>query len=212
MRPIAPPLAVLCAALTISGCIIPFNGPGDIRRDIQSATGQEYDSTFALTVGRSGMALARWAVRRSSEEPPIPLEGIRKVEIGMYEAEDPPDRLPAEPGVTASLFPSYSPMVEVGENDGENVLVLSEPRRDGSIRRLLIVVDEGEELVIVRLTGDLDAFLEQAIAFAFEQAERPDLTDPVLEEYHRGEGIENDRETAGASTLTPLPSGPTESR
>ena len=44
--------AILIPASFSMACIIPFNGPGDIRRDIESITGRDYDRSFGLTVGR----------------------------------------------------------------------------------------------------------------------------------------------------------------
>lgn len=209
MRTIALPVAILAVVFTAGACIMPYNGPGDIRRDIQSVTGKEYDRTFALTVGRTGMVLARWAVRKWDEDD-IPISGIRKVEIGIYEVRDRSLRHATESSISSSQWPTWSPMVEMHGDGGENVLVLSEAKRDGSIKRLLIVVDEEDELMIVRLTGRLDDFMEQAMAYAFDQADRPDLTDPVLEEYRRSEEVAGDQEPAEDSQLMASPSGSAE--
>ena len=67
---------------------------------------------------------------------------------------------------------------------------LSEPGRDGSIKLLLFVVGDEDDLVIIRLKGRLDEFIEEAIRFAFEQANRPDLADPSIEEYRHGSETE----------------------
>jgi hypothetical protein len=195
MRSLALQIAILALALTAGGCIIPFNGPAGARRDVQAATGREYDRTFALTVGRSGVALARWAVRKAGEDD-IPLEGLRKVEIGIYEVRQRPDQPSTGSEFTAAQWPTWSPLVEMHPNQGENVLILSEPGRDGSIKRLLFLVENEDQLVIVRLKGRLDHFIEQAMKYAFEQAERPDLIDPSIEEYRKGVEVQADQEPA----------------
>ncbi len=172
-----------------TGCIIPFNGPGDIRRDIESITGSHYDRSLGLTVGRSGMALARWAVKRSNEG--IPLAGIKKVEIGIYEAEPPHDS-PQGPGLEASHWPEWTPMVEM-HDDGEDVLILAEESgEEGGIKRMLLVIEGHRELVIIRLTGRLDRFIEEAFEYALREADRPDLLVPAVDQYrehseHRAE-------------------------
>lgn len=204
MRAIALSAAFLTVAFT-AGCIMPYNGPADVRREVQSVTGKEYHRSFALTVGRTGMALARWAVRKSGEEE-IPIEGIRKVEIGIYEVRDGSADHERESGLSASHWPDWSLMVEMDGDGGKHVLVLSRAKPDGSIKRILVLVDEEDELVIVRLTGDLDRFIEDAIAYAFEETDRPDLIDPVLEEYRRGEEPAGDQAPADGSLVMASPS------
>ncbi len=183
MRRIRRAAITLAPAALLTACIIPFNGPGDVRRDIETQTGRRYERSFGLTVGRSGMALARWMVRHAEEE--IPLEGIKKVEIGVYEVKDGP---PGPASLTPSDWPEWSPMVEVYQEG--SVLVLSkEGEEEGSIRRLLFVVEDEDELVLVRLTGKLEEFIEEAISFALKEADRPDLVEPAIADYreHREE-------------------------
>lgn len=173
-------VAVSLVPALLTACIIPFNGPGDIRRDIEAQTGRRYDRSFGLTVGRSGMALARWAVRHSGEDA-IPLKGIKKVEIGIYEVKNGPSSPAA---LTPGDWPEWSPLVEIAAQDDGSVLVLSKEGKDeGSIRRLLFVVEDEEELVLVRLSGKLDTFIEEAITYALEEAERPELVEPVISDY-----------------------------
>jgi hypothetical protein len=171
---------VLGAVVGLTGCIIPFNGPGDIKRDIKSITGDDYNRTFGLTVGRSGMAFARWVVRRSGEED-IPIKGIHKVEIGIYEIREHTDRAEPAASLLAGHWPDWSPMVEMHEEGGSDVLILTQSQQ-GRLKRMLFVVEEEEELVIVRLTGKLDSLLEEAIAFALEESDRPELVEPAIEE------------------------------
>lgn len=177
----------LALALAAGGCIMPFNGPAGARRDVQRITGREYDCTFAVTVGRSGLALVRWATKDSGDEE-FPLKGLRKVEVGVYEVRDTAGGVPEGAELTAAPWIGWTPIVEMHPEDRENVLVLAETRSDGSTRRLLFVVESDDELVIVRLKGRLDRFIEEAIRFAFQEADRPDLIAPSLEEYRRGSG------------------------
>lgn len=180
-RPRLVAIAVAQTAL-LNACIIPFNGPGDVRRDIESLTGSRYDRSLGLTVGRSGIALARWAIRHAEDEE-IPIEGIRKVEIGIYTLEDGTGpQVPLSP----SDWPGWTPMAEVHQGDGQDasVLVLSMAgEQEGSIRRILLVVDHGDRLAIVRLSGRLEKFIEQAIAFALKETDNPALIEPAIEDY-----------------------------
>ena len=56
------------------------------------------------------------------------------------------------------------------------------------MRRLLIVVEDGEELAVVRLRGHLERTLEEALHMAFDEVDRPDLTEPTLAALERGPG------------------------
>ncbi len=187
LKPHALRLAAIALVLTTGGCIMPFNGPAGVRRDIEEVTGKEYGQSFALTVGRSGMALTRWIVKKAEEEP-LPIEGIKKVEIGIYEVRDEPVPSPAAPDITTLQWPEWSPLVEIHGENGEIVVVLSEAGKGGSIRRLLLVIENDKQLVIVRLKGRLDQLIEEAMKYALEQADRPDLVDPSIEEYRRDHG------------------------
>lgn len=174
-------------ALAAAGCIMPFNGPAGARRDVQRATGREYSRTFAVTVGRSGLALIRRVAGEEGEED-LPLEGLRKVEVGFYEVRGGRSGSPAGAGITAGSWTGWTPLVEMHPEESESVLILSEGDPGESIRRMLLLVESDDELVIVRLKGELDRLVEEAIRYAFQQAERPDLVTPSLEEYRRGRG------------------------
>lgn len=193
-------LLVLKACL-VTGCIIPFNGPGDIKRDVQSATNSDLDMDFGVTVGRSGMALARWVMSKSDEEMP-PLEGIKKVEVGVYHY----DRAPVEGRALDSMhWPGWLPVVEIhgraaaghgdaiaatrsdesaAAGDAADLLILFQ--YDGKrLQRMLLLVEEPEEdrLMIIRISGDLDKLIEQVIAYGLEESDHPELIEPAIETY-----------------------------
>ena len=50
------------------------------------------------------------------------------------------------------------------------------------MRGLLVVVAESDEWVIVKVKGNLDPILEQALAQAFDEVERPELYEKTREE------------------------------
>ena len=203
---------LVAKAFLITGCIIPFNGPGDIKRDVQSATGNDLDMDFGVTVGRSGMAFARWIAGKSDEQ--IPLEGIKKVEVGVYEVIDP---TPGEHRAITSLqWPGWIPVVEIyGEEDGPDaaasddgerddgsadaarehprvgarvpVLILFQYDEDQLKRMLMLIEEENDRLVIVRITGKLNQLIEQVIAYGLEESDHPELIDPAIDSYRNRE-------------------------
>jgi len=109
------------------------------------------------------------------------LRGVNKVQIGVYEVVD--DGTGAGRPARASDFQPYDPIVQVQE-EGDTVLVMAR-EDDGTIRRLLVVVDSDDELVIVRLRGDLEQVMEDAIRLGLSEGGHEELADPAVEEYRR---------------------------
>jgi len=133
---------------------------------------------MGLTVKRSGMWLARWGMRIAGEDE-ISLRGIRRVEVGVYlplQTKDgsAPSRLDIRD------FEGWSPLVRVHDEDEEVLVMVRE--KQGEVRDMLVVVSDEDELVVVRMKGRLDRILEEAMAEAFDQAERPDLYEKSREE------------------------------
>lgn len=165
---------IVLIPLLLTGCVL--HGPGDVRRDMAAATGAEYDREFAITLGRIGTSFARWGMRVAGEDD-VPLQGVRKVEVGVYRVVEPP----ADGDGTLRLAPRWSPVVQLRQ-DGENVHVLL--REDGDrVRAMLVVVQDAEELVIVRLKGRIDHIVEDAIRYGLDEAGSPHLADTTVAEY-----------------------------
>jgi len=191
---------LVAKAFLITGCIIPFNGPGDIKRDVQHTTGNDLDMDFGVTVGRSGMAFARWIAGKSDEQ--IPLEGIKKVELGVYEVIDP---TPGERRAINSLqWPGWIPVVEIyGEEDGLDAAASDDGESDdgsadvlilfqydeGQLERMLMLIEEDDDdrLVIVRISGKLNQLIEQVIAYGLEESDHPELIDPAIDSWRSRE-------------------------
>lgn len=167
---------------------------------------------FAVTVGRSGMAFARWVMSKSDEEMP-PLEGIKKVEVGVYHY----DRAPEQGRALDSMqWPGWVPVVEVhgraaatrsddvenagsthgtldsdngkGGGDAADVLILFQ-YDEKLLKRMLLLVEEQEEdrLMIIRISGDLNLLIEQVIAYGLEESDHPELIEPAIDSYRSRE-------------------------
>jgi hypothetical protein len=164
---------LLVSGLGGVGCIR-LTGPEDLREDLSEVSGVKLRQETGFTVTRSGMWLARKAVKMSGEEE-ISLRGIRRVEIGVYEVKGlrrgVDERLP----LTLDDMPKgWHPMVVVDGAD-EEVFVMTKHDDDGMIRQLLVVVSEADEWVLVKIKGRLDHIIEDAMRMAFEQGDRPEL-------------------------------------
>lgn len=171
---------VLVAVALSAGCVL--RGPSGIKDQVEVSSGKTYQREFGMTVGRTGLGIARWAMRIGDEDEAVRvLRGVNKVQVGVYELVDGGNGTgrPAR----ASDFGPYDPIVQVREDD-ETVLVLARQDEE-TIRRLLVVVDSDDELVIVRLRGDLERIIEDAIRLGLSEGGREELADPVVEEYRR---------------------------
>lgn len=172
---------VIVALLASTGCW--FHGPGDIRREVSRSTGTEYSTEIGLTLGRTSMAVARFGLNFADEADEIPLKGIRKVQVGIYHPVDDFGTGEGTGRVTAEAFRDWEPVVRMHDG-GETVLVMVR-ERNARIRGMLVIVDDRDELVVVRMKGRLDRILREAMKMGFEQADRPDLLEPALEHAER---------------------------
>ena len=172
LRSLRLTLIVACVA-TCASCIS-FRGPEDLRRDLARSAGVEPDRETGITIGRLGMIIARMA----TDDDDISLRGVRKVEVGVYEVvgdrRGTGERRPLE-------LPGWETVVRV-RDEGDDVFVLIEPR-EGQIRRLLVIVADEDEWVLVRVRGRLNGFLEHAMRMAFHEADRPELYAPAMADY-----------------------------
>jgi hypothetical protein len=172
---------VACVATCVS--CISFHGPNDLRRDLVQATGVELDRESAISIGPVGVMLARWF----TAEEEIPLKGVRRVQVGVYEVTDVGDGGFGRGTVDPPELPGWETVVRIQEDD-EHVFVMLHQEED-EIRGMLVVVMEQEEWVLVRIKGRLRHTVERAMQMAFEQADRPELYEPAVADYR-----ESDRE------------------
>jgi hypothetical protein len=173
----ALPIALLAVTFLMPGCIL--RGPENLRRDLERSSGVQLEKEVGVSVGRVGTMLVRWF----TPEDEIPLKGVRKVQVGVYRVVDRPDgslnamRIPGVDG--------WQSVARVRERDERvELFVLEEDER---IRGMLVVVAEPDEWVLVRIKGKLDHVFEQAMEMAFDRADRPELYEPTLADYRKGD-------------------------
>ena len=138
--------------------------------------------------------LVRWA---TSEEE-IPLRGVRRIEVGVYQVQGLRRGVQERQRMDPPELPGWQNVARVRE-DNEEVFVLVR-EEEGQIRGLLVVVAEEDEWVLVRIRGKLQRTFESVMELAFDRAERPDLYEPVLAEYRGDEGDRLKSVPGGSST------------
>lgn len=179
MRRVPPGLAIVAIlAVSLSAACIRYGGPSSLRRDLSREAGVKLDAGFAMTVTRSGIALARLF----TDEDEVPLRGVRRVEVGVYEVKGLRPGLTAPRPLALPELPGLEPIVRVREDD-EQVFVLLREDEDEEIRQLVVIVAEDDEWVLVRIRGKLRHTIERALQLALEKADHPERYDAVLRAY-----------------------------
>jgi hypothetical protein len=189
-------IVAISASLISFGCIRAI-GPEDVTRELSQYAGVDLRQEVGITVTRSGIWLAKKSLKWS-DETEISLDGLRRVEVGVYEVtgmRDEEDR----PALSLEQFPTrWAPWVRV-QDEGEDVFVLvREGKKPAEIDGMLVVVTSDDEWVVVRMRGKLERIMEDAIRLALDQADKPELTERTLEEHdQREEGEEYDADELG---------------
>lgn len=161
-------------ALTLS--CVRFVGPEDVRQDLSSQAGVKLKQETGFTVTRSGI----WLARKFVDDDEVPLKGVRRVEVGVYEVRGLKRGVDEPAHLDLRHLDGWESIVRV-HDAGEDVMVLVK-QRDETIRAMLIVVAEEDEWVLVRVRGKLNRVLEQVMKSAFENVERPGLYARTREE------------------------------
>jgi hypothetical protein len=178
--------AVIVALTVSSGCVR-FSGPNALKRELSYEAGVELDREFAITITRSGVSLARMFTK----EEDVPLKGVRRVSVGVYEVRGLREGVEVERSIdVAALLPEMTQIVRVHE-DGENVHLLVKHDDRERIRQLVVVVTEADEWVIVRIKGNLNQTVESAMRMAFDEADRPERYESVMTAYREAEAERN---------------------
>lgn len=177
MRRFAVPMLALVAAALAAGCIRP-HGPEDLRRELSYTSGVRLDRQLGITVTRSGVWLARMGLNIAGED--VPIRGLRRVEVGIYTVKGLRPGWETAGPLRIPELDDWTPLARVRDG-GDDALVLVDDRR-GRMKQMVVIATDDEEWVIVRLRGNLDRIVEDAMRFAFDQADRPDLYERSREE------------------------------
>jgi hypothetical protein len=162
-------LASLLVIPLVSGCVY---GTDAIRDEVDSIAWDlrpaELDTQAEIAFGRGilGMAstVARWSDDHDAEFAADMLDDIEKVDVGIYEVfgsgRHGPNGL-TQDGLEELRDLGWRPVVRTSERrDGSRwVLYRTERGRD----QMLVVGIEEDELVVLRLTGDLGGIMDSAI-------------------------------------------------
>lgn len=187
------PLWLALMALLSVSCVR-FVGPDDIRHDLSIQAGVNLKQETGFTFTRSAV----WLARKFVKDEEFTLEGVRRVEIGVYEVKGLKKGQESPSPLDLTKLEGWEPIVRVHE-PGEDVMVLFK-EKDDVVRALLVVVAESDEWVLVRIRGKLDQVMEQAIEMAFRDVDRSDLYAKTRRERGLDPPVEE------VASLSPCPS------
>ncbi|MDX1388285.1 MAG: DUF4252 domain-containing protein [Acidobacteriota bacterium] len=146
-------LILALVVLTSTGCWFGTGSTSDVRYEFTRQTGVVLEPEFGVKLGRVSTAFGKMFARG----PDIPkLKGVNKVEVGVYAVADGFGDEPAS--LTLLDFPGWVQLVRV-RDAGEEVVVMAKPELDGRVPAMLVLINEGDELVVVRLKGKLHKFM-----------------------------------------------------
>ncbi len=157
-----------------------FRGPGRaLRREVAQLSDLRLDREFGLRMGRPTLFFVRQGVRIAGMADELPLRGVRRVEVGVYRVLGAAARGDDANELCRMRFAEWEPVVRVCDGD-EHVLLFARIE-DDSIQGLLVVVQDDEEVVLVRARGKLDRLLERVVELAEEEGmpwARHEASDP----------------------------------
>ncbi len=155
---------LVLAAIVAGGCMHAPTISGvryDLEREIDGA---RFATEREMTLGRMSLALVRRIVaagENDDEDALAMLKLVRKVEIGIYETRSFPSPASGRFTIPRSLRRrGWKTLTSVREPDG-GAWVLFRERKDGSIRELMVGSLDGDELVMVKIRGDVDGMFER---------------------------------------------------
>lgn len=154
-------LAIMLAG---SGCGLAFyRGPAGMEGALERQLDCDLNRDFGLKLGFILAPLASSIVRKTADTGDEEfLKGlhIRKVGVAVFHVENQGnDVRRLDPGKLG--LSGWDTLARV-KQDGEQLLVMSKPEKSGSIRNVVLVTYNGDEVTIVRIKGDLDKLVQAA--------------------------------------------------
>lgn len=146
-------IVLLLAGLGPAGCFS-FAGPSDIARQLEADAPLALEKEMGITVGPLGVALAS-AI--AGPHLPMSLDGLSSVDFGEYTVHE----LSAEPvdvplhGLEAKGWERVARI----RDERSHVSILTWGTEE-KVRRMLVLSRDGDELHIVRVTGNFEKLLD----------------------------------------------------
>jgi len=143
--------------LAASGCFS-YRGPHGVQESLEHTLGVELHPEEGIKLGPIS---TRFVASFTGDSEDDFLHDLSRVGIAVFEVGAANGRTPRPIQASDLGFRGWNTMLE-SHDDGDQVLLLVKPRK-GSIRDMMLVSVDGDEVVVARLTGNLDQLIAKAI-------------------------------------------------
>ena len=150
---------VLGAAFSVTGCVL-YRGPRGVEGALERQLGVELHREFGIRLGWTSTHFVMAIARHEGDPDPdldFDLDGIGvasyTIPAGARKVRLDPERL----GLSG-----WDTTIRAHDADGD-VLLMTRARR-GHVREMIFVAVDGEDLVLGRFKGDLDALVEKMVS------------------------------------------------
>lgn len=150
---------VLGAAFSVTGCVL-YRGPRGVEGALERQLGVELEREYGVKLGWTSTHLVMSLARHDDDPDPdldFDLDGIGvatyTIPAGAKKIRLDPERLGLSGWDTA---------IRARDGDGD-VLLVTRARR-GHVREMIFVAVDGDEVVLGRFKGDLEALVEKMVS------------------------------------------------
>jgi hypothetical protein len=161
--------AILSACLPATAACVTYRGPHGMEAAIEEQLGVNLDREFGLKLGWTATKIAGAFVGNDDDEDALVIRELTGIGVAVF-------KIPERGSRPAAIDPArlrvgrFETVLNVRDQDGQ-VLVLTKAHK-GSIREMIFLANDGDEVVVGRLKGDLDALLDRVIRGADEDGVR----------------------------------------
>ena len=151
---------VLGAVLAAPGCVL-YRGPRGVEEAIEDQMGVRLDREFGLKLGFIATKTVSGIAKAVDDEGVLDDVSLSSIGVATFSVEGTPER-PANLDPERLGLRGYETVLRA-RDDGDDVLLVVKAGKK-SIREAVLVVCDGEEVVISRFKGDLDGLIRSAMA------------------------------------------------
>jgi hypothetical protein len=161
-------VAVLSVSLAATAACVTYRGPRGMEAAIEEQMGVNLDREFGLKLGWTTTKIAGAFVGNDDEDA-LAIKEITGIGVAVFKVPEGGSR-PAAIDPARLGLGRFETVLNVRDQDGQ-VLVFAKSRK-GVIHELVFLANDGDEVVVGRLKGDLDALLDRVIRAADEDGVR----------------------------------------
>lgn len=162
------PILLFCSSIFFLGCFGVDSSFSEIKNDIVSTTGIQFNKDIEFGIGSAGLSLASAFIGKGSDEEDTReiIRHLSKVQVGVYKKYQPVSRQAAiqllrnidnrmQDGGWRYIVRSYE--------SGEVSTIYVKMTEDYKLHEMFVVCLSKDELAIVNLRGDLDKVISIVI-------------------------------------------------